>query len=193
MNQASGHGIKTIVHLAGVLFLIAFAATLLLTVCNAMTKDRIAMLEQQAETEAMQAVLPVAEAFEEIPGNGSEVVKHIFCGTRAGDTVGWCVSVTPKGYGGEINMMVGVSPGGTVAGVKIISMSETPGLGAKASEPSYYEQYFEQTGPISVIKSGDPKDNEVVAISGATITSRAVTDGVNAALEAVEMMGGGQQ
>lgn len=184
---------KTFVRLAGVLFVIAFVATLLLTVCNAMTKDRIAMLAEQAETEAMQAVLPSAETFESYAGQVAEPVKAIYIGKSAGTDVGYCVSVAPQGYGGEIAMMVGISADSAVTGVEITSMSETPGLGAKASEADFKAQYNGISSAASVIKSGEPKENEVVAISGATITSRAVTEGVNQALEAVQAIGGGDR
>lgn len=184
---------KTFVRLAGVLFVIAFVATLLLTVCNALTKDRIALLAEQAETEAMQAVLPAAETFTPYDGAVSDPVKAVFIGTAAGANAGYCVSVAPLGYGGEVAMMVGISPDGAVTGVEITSMSETPGLGAKASDEAFRAQYTGVSGKASVIKSGQPKENEVVAISGATITSRAVTSGVNAALEAVQTIGGGRK
>lgn len=193
MNQASNNEVKTVAHLAGVLFLIAFAATLLLTVCNALTEGRIEALAKQTETEAMQAVLPDADTFQSYDGSVTDPIRTIYTGTHDGAVAGYCVSVAPLGYGGEIAMMVGISADGTVTGVEITSMSETPGLGAKASEPAFYEQYIGSAGPLSVIKSGTPKDNEVVAISGATITSKAVTEGVNAALEAVQAIGGGQQ
>ena len=184
---------KTFVRLAGVLFLIAFVATLLLTVCNVLTRDRIAYLAEQAETEAMQAVLPDAERFNPYDGAVTEPVKAVFVGTAAGADAGYCVSVAPLGYGGEVSMMVGISPDGAVTGVEITSMSETPGLGAKASEETFRAQYAGISGEAAVIKSGEPKENEVVAISGATITSRAVTSGVNAALQAVQEIGGGRK
>lgn len=176
---------KTFVRLAGVLFIIAFVATLLLTVCNALTKDRIALLAEQAQTEAMQAVLPQAEAFEPYKGEVAEPVRAIYIGKANGVDAGYCVSVAPLGYGGEIAMMVGISTDGMVTGVEITSMNETPGLGAKASEADFKAQYNGISSTASVIKSGEPKENEVVAISGATITSRAVTEGVNQALQAI--------
>ena len=84
-------------------------------------------------------------------------------------------------------MIVGVDREKTVTGVKIISMSETPGLGSKAQEPEFNDQFIKKdvSKPLKVIKSGIIDENEIVAISGATITSTAVTSGVNAAVDAV--------
>ena len=71
-----------------------------------------------------------------------------------------------------------------VSGINVVSNSETPGLGAKATDPSFSDQYKgKPTEALSVIKNGTPGDTEIIAISGATITSSAVTDGVNAAIE----------
>lgn len=80
-------------------------------------------------------------------------------------------------------MMVGIDTELNVTGVKIINMSETPGLGAKASEDSWLSQFKGKNDIISVVKTGNAKDNEINAISGATITSKAVTQGVNDSLE----------
>ena len=82
-------------------------------------------------------------------------------------------------------MIIGVCKQATVTGVKITSLSETPGLGAKASNEEFTKQYYGLEEGISVIKSGMPNGNEISAISGATITSKAVTEGVNAALKYV--------
>ena len=93
--------------------------------------------------------------------------------------------MSTKGYGGQIQLMVGISKEGKLAGIKILSQSETPGLGANATLPSFYEQYKEK--PISkdleVVKSGTSEDNQIQALTGATITSKAVTTGVNEAIK----------
>ncbi len=96
---------------------------------------------------------------------------------------GYIITATDKeGYGGDIQITVGITTDGTVSGISILSISETAGLGMKAKEPAFYEQYKgKQTDKFVVSKdggSGEPID----ALSGATITSRAVTGAVNAAL-----------
>ena len=98
---------------------------------------------------------------------------------QAGDA-GWVVEVTPSGFGGTIDMMVGVGTDGVVTGVSIISMSETSGLGSNASRDTFRGQFVGASGSVAVTKD----NGDIDALTGATITSRAVCDGVNAALEA---------
>ena len=102
-----------------------------------------------------------------------------------GKTVGYCIKVEPSGFGGKISMMVGIGTDGEIQGVKITSMSETPGLGAKADD-NWLSQFTGKKANISVIKSGTAKDSEINAISGATITSKAVAEGVNIASAAAK-------
>ena len=96
---------------------------------------------------------------------------------------GYVITATDKeGYGGDIRVTVGIKADGTVNGVSILSISETAGLGMKATEPAFYEQYQgKQAEKFYVSKDGG--DGEPIdALSGATITSRAMTGAVNAAL-----------
>ena len=88
--------------------------------------------------------------------------------------------VTPSGFGGEISMAVGVDKSGAVTGVSIIQMSETSGLGANAQRESFRSQYVGKSGSVALKKQG----GEIDALTGATVTSTAVTKGVNAALQA---------
>lgn len=178
-----------------VLLVISVAVALLLAFTNMVTKDKIAentLLEQNA---AKQEVLSDATYFTEVENaEKPDMVKALFEGKdNTGNVVGWCVSVSPYGYGGELDLMVGILPDGIVSGMKVVSHSETAGLGAKASEPEFSNKFKEKPadGNLAVIKSGEPKENEIVALSGATITSKAVTKGVNAAAEAVALLKGG--
>ncbi len=104
---------------------------------------------------------------------------------QAGDQ-GYVIEVTPSGFGGTIDMVVGVKTDGTVAGVEIISMSETSGLGANASKESFRSQFVGKSGDLAVTKDG----GDIDALTGATITSRAVTQGVNTALQAATALMG---
>jgi electron transport complex protein RnfG len=96
----------------------------------------------------------------------------------------YVVLVSPSGFGGEINMAVGIDKDNKVTGVSIISMSETSGLGGNASSPDFLSQYAGGSGKFAVSKDG----GEIDALTGATVTSRAVTQGVNSALEAVSTL-----
>lgn len=177
---------SSIFKLSLILLTITFISTLVLTVCNAVTKDTIAAINVQTQNAAKAEVLAEADTFEKINGEYPELVTAAFEGKKDDETVGYCVNVVVAGFGGNIEMMVGVSATYEVTGVKITSASETPGLGAKASNTEFTNQYKGLGKDISVIKSGVPNGNEISAISGATITSKAVTEGVNAALKYVQ-------
>ena len=128
-----------------------------------------------------------------LPGGGVEVAFTDSTGLVAtvyqGDA-GYAVKVNPSGFNGTVSMMVGVDNSGSVLGISIISQTETAGLGAvSAADTSAGEafrgQFAGMSGSVSVSKDG----GQVDAITGATITSRAVCTGVNAALACVANMG----
>lgn len=181
--------------LSAVLLVISLVVALLLAFTNSVTKDKIKENTIREQNAAKQEVLPEASTFEETAfSDETGMVKAVFAGKDAAEsTVGWCVNVTPSGYGGELDIMVGILNNGTVSGMKVVSHSETAGLGAKAAEHDFSSQFFgkKTDEPLSVIKNGTPRDSEIVAISGATITSTAVKNGVNAAIDAVKQLNGG--
>lgn len=183
--------------LSVVLFVISAVVALLLAYANSVTKDTIAENRLKEQNAAKQVVLASAETFEEVTyQDDSGLVKAVFTGKDAsGKVVGWCVNVAPNGYGGALDIMVGVQADHTISGVEVVSHSETAGLGAKAQDPAFSSQFAGKKTdlPLSVIKNGTPKNSEIVAISGATITSNAVKDGVNAATAAVRGLNGGAQ
>ncbi|MEG1779241.1 MAG: RnfABCDGE type electron transport complex subunit G, partial [Oscillospiraceae bacterium] len=159
---------------------------------NMITKPIIASNAEKTFNEAMKEVLPNAKAeFKEfnindleLPSDGVKVLS-----VYTDNVEGFVVSVKcTEGYGGDVEVMVGVTEDLKVSKVKIMSMSETPGLGAKAQEPEFIDQFANLNGEIMVDKNGSAANAEskVEAISGATITSKAVTKAVNAALEVTE-------
>ena len=100
----------------------------------------------------------------------------------AGDA-GYVITTTDKdGFGGNIQITVGIKKDGTINGVSILSISETAGLGMKATEPSFYNQYVNKQADKFVVSKDGGDGEQIDALSGATITSRAVTGAVNAAL-----------
>lgn len=176
-----------------ILTVITLIAGLGLGLVYEITKEPIAQAQDKAKKEAWQQVFPEADinAFEPVDVDqkvAEDVVKNL--GVKAtidevckvGDE-GYVVTATDKeGYGGDIQITVGITSDGTVNGISILSISETAGLGMRATEPAFYEQYQgKQTEKFVVSKDGG--DGEPIdALSGATITSRAVTGAVNAAL-----------
>lgn len=161
------------------------------------TKEPIAKAQEEAKQEAYQQVFEDADAFEVLKVDAQEaadavasagvddgaVIDEAVEAIQGGETIGYVITSTdPNGYGGDIQVSVGIQSDGTVSGIAILSISETAGLGMKAAEPDFYEQYSgKQTDHFYVSKDGGAGE-EIDAISGATITSRAVTGAVNSSL-----------
>lgn len=173
------------------LLIISAVAALLLALTNSVTASTIAQRNEQANAEARKLVLESAQDFEEVKdvktdnSKGVKVSEIYEAKDASGNTVGYTLKVLPSGYGGTIELMVGIdSVKGQVSGINVVSNSETAGLGAKATNPEFSDQYKgKPLEELSVLKNGTPGDTEIKAISGATITSTAVTNGVDAAIE----------
>ena len=176
-----------------ILTLITVIAGGLLGAVYEVTKTPIAQSQETAKKEAWQAVFSDVKlddfkaedvdqkaADKAVKDMGVNATIDEVC--TAGDA-GYVITTTDKdGYGGDIQVSVGIQSDGTVTGVSFLSLSETAGLGMKAKEPSFYEQYVGKN-PTKFAVSKDGGDGEQIdALSGATITSRAVTGAVNAAL-----------
>ncbi|NLG38000.1 MAG: RnfABCDGE type electron transport complex subunit G [Clostridiales bacterium] len=110
-------------------------------------------------------------------------VTDAYYAVQSGQITGCVVSIAASGYGGDITLTVGVDPEGRIAGLEVGSHSETPGLGAKARDAAFKEQFAGRRAPLAVVKSDQPSENEISAITGATITSQGVTDATNLAAE----------
>lgn len=164
-----------------VLCLISAVIAGLLGLVNHITADKIAELAEQTAQAAMKEVLD-ADSYEEIdvPAGHSEVAALY----KAGD-VGYVADVNVSGSQGNIELMIGIDNDQVVTGVSIIASAETAGLGAKASEENWRAQFVGLSGHVAVTKDG----GEVEAITASTITSRAVCDAVNVALETVADIG----
>ena len=171
-----------ILRLTVTLLLICAAVAAVLAGVNAITKDKIAAIQEQKTQDAIEVVLPGVSDVEQLPLSGDAgIVTAVYAAEE-----GYAVQVAPNGFDGAITMMVGISEG-QVTGISVISHTETPGLGAVAAAnnakgEAFRGQFAGQSGVLSV---GDQIDG----MSGATITSKAVVAGVNAALEYVEKLG----
>lgn len=170
-----------ILRLTVTLLIIAAVMAAALAGVNAITKDKIAEIKIQKTQAAITKVLPGAAGLEEIPLNeNAGIVKTVYA---SGDS--YAVEVIPSGFNGAITMMVGIEKG-KVTGISIVSHTETPGLGAVAAADNAKGEAFrgQFAGGESFTVGGN-----VDAMSGATITSKAVTSGVNAALEYIKSLG----
>ena len=109
--------------------------------------------------------------------------------------IGYAFTVTTsEGYGGDIQFAMGVQKDGTLNGISILSISETAGLGMKADTDDFKNQFRDKkVEKFQYTKTGAASEDEIDAISGATITTNAVTNGVNAGLAAFQYMEGGEQ
>ncbi|MBR3949467.1 MAG: RnfABCDGE type electron transport complex subunit G [Oscillospiraceae bacterium] len=176
--------VKYVLRLALTLLAITAVVAAALAGVNSITAPAIEKLTAEKTQEAIELVLPGGgEAMDSFPETA--LVSKVY----ASDT-GYAVEVTPGGFDNTITMMVGVDKAGNVLGISVISHTETAGLGAVAAAEtpagiSFREQFVGQSGSVSVTKDG----GQIDAITGATITSRAVCVGVNAALECVAKMG----
>ena len=195
--------VKEIIKVGAILFVITALAAAVLGFVNSKTAPLIAENNVIKEQTALKAVMPDATWFEEVDywhddyvgfdgisligmEGEANVVKAYYAATDK-EPVGVIVITETTGYDVGIQTVTGVDEDLKVTGVEIISMNETPGLGAKASDASFRSQYTGKSGNIGVSKSG-ATDTDIQAISGATKTSNGVTEGVNTALRAAKII-----
>ena len=173
-----------VLRIALTLLVIAAVVAAALAGVNKITEPIIAQLTWEKTQAAIEAVLPGGgEEVEYTDASG--IVTCVYKGEN-----GYAVQVEPSGFDGAITMMVGIGNDGTVLGISIIDQSETAGLGAvcaatTSAGEAFRSQFVGMSGELAVTKDG----GEVDAITSATITSRAVTAGVNAALACVANFG----
>ena len=174
---------EDIIKPVGVLLAICIIIPLALSVTNKVTAKKIAELEAAHSKKNMQSLID-ADNFEECE-NG-EITYY--AAINGGKTAAYIFTESSKGYGGDVSVMTAIKPDGTVAGVAILDVSgETPGLGQNAAKESFFSQYIGLKKGVSVLKNGaKAENNEVDAVTGATITSTAVTRAVNKALDDFE-------
>ncbi len=166
-----------------VLTVVCLVISAALAVTNSITKDKIAEMERASATAAMEALIPNGEYTKTDLSNIKEIENaDIYTVSKGDTTVGYIVTTAAKGYGGDVKVMTAISSDKKVIGVNILSAAdETPGLGQNATKPDFYNQFKNKTSGVTVVKNG-AENNEINAVTGATITSRAVTNAVNEAL-----------
>lgn len=165
-----------------VLLLICVVSAALLGGTNMLTKDKIASIEAEAKASAMQEVMPDAVSFSDAV-TADENLEYAVAFDKDSNGIGYAFTVSDNGYGGEIKIMIGLDTEGTVTKIAVLSANnETPGLGQNIKKNSFLDQFIGKDSEISVVKT-TPADNEIQAITSATITSSAVTRTVNAAIE----------
>lgn len=195
-------GVKNVLCLT----IITLVAGLALGYVYDVTKEPIKVMEEKTKQDAYAKVFEGAASFSEIDLNAEDMTAALSTSgyqyvsfdnalsalDAGGNTVGYVISVTShEGYGGDISISVGINNEGTVMGVEILSISETAGLGMKAKEDTFRNQFTGKTvTQFSYTKQEPSADFEIEALSGATITTNAVTNAVNGALCIYEKIGG---
>ena len=181
-----------------ILTAITVVSGLLLGVVYGITKEPIAQAQENTKQEAYRTVLSDASEFETVEfdadtaasllsenGYTSDVITEIAEGTDAsGATVGYVISVqSSEAYDGALSLSVGIASDGTVKGIEMLEISETAGLGMKADEAEFKDQFKDKNvQKFTYTKTGEDGDDKIDAISGATITTNAVTNAVDSAL-----------
>ena len=212
---------KNIIKNTLILFAITLVAGLGLGFVYNVTSDARAEQEEKTKLSAYESVMPGLDEFENVSvdsdcskyienkvkenesANNISVIKPfnanvdevVLAKDKDGNNIGYIVTVTDnEAYDGSLQMTVGIKEDGTVLGISFLSLSETPGLGMKANEDTFKSQFEKKNVDYFVYeKSGANADNEINAISSATITSNAVTHGVNAAIYCVNYITGGDK
>ncbi len=165
-----------------ILCVIALVAGAALGTTNALTKGPIAEQAAKAAEEARAAVLPAAASFEPITLEEGAAVDYCYQGVDASNNiVGHVVQVTVTGFGGPIEVTIGMDGEGVLTGIQCggSGFSETAGLGAKVKEASFTDQFAGLVAPVSLVKDG----GEVDSVTAASISSNAVCSAVNTAAE----------
>ncbi|HHW48256.1 MAG TPA: RnfABCDGE type electron transport complex subunit G [Clostridiaceae bacterium] len=176
-----------------VLFVICLVVTAALAYTHAITKDKIAERAALDAENARREVLADADSFSRVESierfiNENpelDIVKEVYEGIKDNVSVGYVFLVVSKGYGGDMEVTVGINNKGEITGVKIGNNSETPGLGLKVTDEAFTSQFagFAPSEPLQVVKREKVKKEEIEAISSATISTRAVTRAVQAAVD----------
>lgn len=177
-----------------ILTVITLVSGCLLGLVYEITKEPIAKAQYDAQQQAYRNVFAEAESFEDLESfpaegvtseDGANTINGVVTAMDgAGNVLGYVVTTTSHaGYGGDITLSVGITSDGTVNGYSITTISETAGLGMKSKEEKFSSQFNGKTAEsFSVVKGSAASEEQIEAISGATITSNAVTNAVNESL-----------
>ena len=175
-------GANYYVRIIGTLFLIAAVVAVLLALVNLVTKDTIAQHAAEKKAAAMEVVMPGVDGYDVLPipeFDNAKDIKEILLAKKGDEVLGYCVQTGTNGNDGEIGLMVGIDLDGAVTKVSILSQKETMYTNKHGE---LIARYAGKSGGVALTQDG----GDISAISGATITSRAVTKGVNSALKAVQ-------
>lgn len=197
MQNSSKKPKSDLLRLSVTLFLIAGIMALMVAFINNITAPEILKRNELQTKDALSSVMTDATLFNAyqldfdnvVSADGKDVAVHgAWAALKDAKQIGVCVKVAPKGYGGDIEMIVAVDMDGKVVNSQIISMSETSGIGTKINDESFLSQFI---GKIKGITAGTD-ENSIQTVSGATKSSKAYLRGINAALDVTSKVLGGK-
>lgn len=162
--------VLSVLNIGARLLVICLVVAAVVSLVNEVTKARYAEIQKEEQQKAMASIFGSTSVTVTGQGDGFYAVR------QGEELLGYCVQVVTAGFGGDMTLMVGFRADQALVGVQILSHSETPGLGARVSDASYLGQYAGKSGTLTLGENVD-------AISGATISSRAVLAGVKEAQE----------
>lgn len=170
-----------------VLTIIAVVAGVALALTNQVTEEPIRQQNMQRAQGALGELFPEAEDFQEITVAESQELQSAYRAVKGGETIGYAATIASQGYAGPVEVIVGMEPDFMLRGIRVggSDFKETEGLGARAKEPAFTDQFQGKQPPLTL-------GQEIEGISGATITSSAVVEGTNQAVDTMKaMMGAG--
>lgn len=167
---------KEIVKISIYLSMICIIAGTSLSITNYYTTKKIVLQKIKSEEAGLKEVLPNAFRFESMDSYSQKGFD------QGGNITGYVLKITANGYSGEIVALVGIDQNFKISGVKILTQNETPGLGAKITEKDFLSQFIGKPSEKIFLKM-DNKDGEIDAITSATISSRAITNGIRRTID----------
>ena len=169
---------KSTVRLVLTLFLITAISALILSLSNKVTAPVIAEADKLKEDKARMELLPEGETFEILEEEG----------LKNGETIGYIIKSTTNGYGGSIEFLIGIKEDGKLGGIKVLSHEETAGLGENITKPFFADSFKDKSIDGELVATKQPsQDNEVQAITSATVTTTAMVGEINKIIEAFNM------
>ena len=181
--------IKSVILTTIALTLICAVSSSLLALTNALTADRIANAQKEAEQKAMARVVKADEYSEAtVSDSGDNEYVYYTAKNNNGMVLGYIFTTSQNGYGGEVKVMTAISPEGKILAIEVLSAGdETPGLGQNVTKKDFWKLFVGKSGKLSAAKSS-ASDTDIQAVTGATISSRAVVNSVNKATELFEII-----
>lgn len=180
------------VKLGLILLIISAIAGGLLALTNSVTYERIAMAEELANEQAKQKLLSEAEKIvtlddsklKEVAGSDSNILEISEGYDSSSNLVGYVFKATTSGFGGEIQFMLGVSTEGKITGIEVLNHGESPGLGANIEKSYFKDSFVGKSAKGNLTSAKEPTgENEIQALTSATVTTNAMLNGVNQVLE----------